>query len=667
MKTFLVAILLSCALNLSAREPFKLLSPDGKLEATIVVDKTIEYSIRHDGHVLLTPSPLSLTLVGGQTWGVNSRLSRSSLKSVDETIKATIYKRSTIRDRYNELTLEFKEPFKLVFRAYDEGIAYRFVATGNKPFTVANEQVEYHFPSADQQAYIPYVMLQRDSLGAQYFSSFENQYQHVPLSRWDAKRLAFSPLLVEGVNGKKLCIAEADLLDYPGMFLYNGDGGNIIKGRFAPVPNEVVQGGHNMLQGIVKSRHSYIATFKRGASLPWRIAIVSVRDRELADSDIIYKLATPPPARYLDDSWIKPGKVAWEWWNDWGVYGGDFKAGVNNETYEFYIDFAARYGIEYVILDEGWAVNRRADLMQVVPAINIPRLVQYAERRDVGIILWAGYYALDRDVDGIFEHYAKIGVKGFKVDFMDRDDQLAVDFHRRVAEAGAKHKLLIDFHGTYKPTGLQRTYPNVVNFEAVYGLEQMKWASRDVDQVTYDVTFPFIRMIAGPVDYTQGAMRNASKRNYYSCYSEPMSQGTRCHQLAEYIIFESPLSMLCDSPCNYMQNEESTRFIATVPTTWSNTIALDGEVGQYLTIARANGEQWYVGSLNNWTARTVELDLSFLGEGNFQAECFQDGVNAGRSGVDYNTRTIDIPADRKFFAWMAPGGGFVMKITAKTP
>ncbi|MDR0766652.1 MAG: glycoside hydrolase family 97 catalytic domain-containing protein, partial [Odoribacteraceae bacterium] len=502
MKTFFIAILLSLAINLPAREPLKLLSPDGKLEATIVVGKTIEYSIRHDGHVLLSPSPLSLSLVGGQTWGVNSKLTRVFNKQVDNSIKATVYKRSTIRDRYNELTLEFKESFKLVFRAYDEGIAYRFVATGKKPFTVKDEQVEYHFPSADQLAYIPYVMLQRESLEAQYFNSFENQYQHVPLSRWDAKRLAFSPLLVEGINGKKLCIAEADLLDYPGMFLYNGDGSNVIKGRFAPVPAEVVQGGHNMLQGIVKSRHPYIATFQGGVALPWRVAIVSTRDRELADSDIIYKLASPPPARYLDDSWIKPGKVAWEWWNDWGVYGGDFKAGINNETYEFYIDFAARYGIEYVILDEGWAVNKQADLMQIVPSIDIPRLVQYAARRDVGIILWAGYYALDRDVEGIFDHYSKIGVKGFKVDFMDRDDQPAVDFHRRVAEAGAKYKLLIDFHGTYKPTGLQRTYPNVINFEAVFGLEQMKWASRETDQVTYDVTFPFIRMIAGPVDYT---------------------------------------------------------------------------------------------------------------------------------------------------------------------
>ena len=544
MKTFLVTLLLSCAINLSAQKPFKLLSPDGKLETTIVVDKTIEYSVRHDGCTMLAPSPLSLALTSGQTWGVRSRLTRLSFKQVDNNIYASFYKRHAIRDHYNELTLEFQEPFKIIFRAYNEGIAYRFVAVKDQPFTVENEQVEFHFPSADQKAYIPYVMLQRGSLEEQYFTSFENQYQYIPLSGWDVKRLAFNPLLVEGANGKKLCIAEADLLDYPGMFLYNGDGGNVIKARFAPVPHKVEQGGHNALQGIVKSRHPYIATFQRATALPWRIAIISSNDRALADNDMIYKLASPPPIKYIDDSWIKPGKVAWEWWNDWGVYGGDFKAGINNETYEFYIDFAMQYGIEYVILDEGWSVNEKANLMQVIPEIDLPRLVQYAARRNVGIILWAGYYALDRDLDGIFAHYSQMGIKGFKVDFMDRDDQLMVDFHRRVAEAGAKHKLLVDFHGTYKPTGLQRTYPNVLNFEAVYGLEQMKWAGKNVDQVTYDVTFPFIRMIAGPVDYTQGAMHNASKRNYFASYSEPMSQGTRCHQLAEYVIFESP------SPCS---------------------------------------------------------------------------------------------------------------------
>jgi alpha-glucosidase len=664
MKTFLIAILLLSATGLHAQKQLKLLSPDGKLEARISVGKTIEYSVRHDGYEMLAPSPLSLTLADGQVWGVQSHFDRSTTRSVNDSIIAYVYKRNTIRDRYNELTLTFKEPFQLVFRAYDEGIAYRFVATTAKPFTVKDEQAEFHFP-ADRMAYIPYVMLQRDGLEAQYFTSFENVYQYVPLSRWDAKRLAFNPLLVEGIAGKKVCIAEADLLDYPGMFLYNGDGSNVVKGRFAPVPREVEQGGHNLLQGIVKSREPYIAAFHGATALPWRVVIVSSRDAELVDNDMIYKLASPPPTKYSDDSWIKPGKVAWEWWNDWGIYGGDFKAGINTETYEFYIDFATQYGIDYVILDEGWAVNKQADLMQVVPAIDLPRLVKYAERRDVGIILWAGYYALDRDIEGIFEHYSKMGIKGFKVDFMDRDDQPMVAFHRRVAEAGARHKLLVDFHGTYKPTGLQRTYPNVINFEAVFGLEQMKWATRDIDQVTYDVTFPFIRMVAGPVDYTQGAMRNASKRNYYPSYSEPMSQGTRCHQLAEYVIFESPLSMLCDSPCNYMQDEECTRFIASVPTIWNNTIALGGEVGQFVSIARASGKEWYVGSLNNWTARTVELDLSFLGEGEFTAECFQDGLNADRSGQDYKKYTIDIPADRKLFIRLASGGGFVARISSK--
>jgi alpha-glucosidase len=655
----LAAFILLLCLPLNAQKRISLQSPDGKLETVVSIGEKIEYTVSHNGDLMLSNSALSMTLAGGNAYGVHPKLSGSSRETVNRTFATAVYKRSVVANHYNELTLRFKGDYRVIFRAYNDGIAYRFVSNAKKPFIVENEQAEFNFPS-DPKAYISYANRPEGSFESQYMNSFEQPYHSIPLSEWNKKRLGITPLVVEGANGKKVCIAEADLLNYPGMFLYPTDAG--LKGVFAPYPKETKQGGHNLLQELVQSREPYIAKFDGATQFPWRIVIVAEKASDLADSDMVYKLATPPQGDY---SWIKPGKVAWEWWNDWNLYNVDFKTGVNNETYQYYIDFASKYGIEYVILDEGWAVNKKADLFQVVPEINLEELVAYAGKKNVGLILWAGYYAFNRDMEKICRHYSEMGIKGFKVDFMDRDDQPMVDFHHRVAQVSAKYRLMIDFHGTYKPTGLQRTYPNVVNFEAVNGLEQLKWSSRELDQVTYDVTIPFIRQVAGPMDYTQGAMRNAGRSNYHPVYSEPMSQGTRCRQLAEYIIFESPLNMLCDSPSNYMNEEECTKFIASVPTVWDNTIALNGEIGQYISMARRKGNDWYIGSLTNWNARTVELDLTFLGEGNFKGEVFRDGINAGRVARDYKKETIDIPADRKLRLSMASGGGYVIKITGK--
>uniref|UniRef100_A0A1W6DZM5 Alpha-galactosidase n=1 Tax=insect gut metagenome TaxID=1202446 RepID=A0A1W6DZM5_9ZZZZ len=655
----LILAIICCRTSVSAQKQFLVQSPDNELKVNISVGNTIEYSVSHNGDLMIANSPISMSLTNGKSFGINPRLAGLSSKTLNDTITASVYKRKEIADTYNELILRFKEGFSLVFRAYNDGIAYRFVSNLKKPFEVKSEEVNFNFPT-DQKAYIPYVQIIKEPIEKQFYNSFENTYQHINISQWDKKRLAFLPLVVEGVNGKKVCITESDLTNYPGMYLYNGNGSTTLSGVFAPYPKDIKQGGHNMLQGEVQSAEPYIARYNGATNFPWRIIIVSENDKELADNDMVYKLATPN--KLADASWIKPGKVAWDWWNDWNLYDVDFRSGINNETYKYYIDFASQHGIEYVILDEGWAVNLQADLFQVVPEIDLKELVDYANKKNVGLILWAGYYAFNKDIEGICKHYSEMGIKGFKVDFMDRDDQPMVDFHYRAAEIAAKYHMMLDYHGTYKPTGLQRTFPNVINFEGVHGLEQMKWSPESVDQVTYDVTIPFIRMVAGPLDYTQGAMRNASKGNYRPVNSEPMSQGTRCRQLAEYIIFESPLNMLCDNPSNYMREKECTEFIANVPTVWDNTIALNGKIGEYITIAREKDDVWYVGSLTNWDARTLDVDLSFLGEGSFKAEVFKDGANADRSGHDYKKEVIDIPSDRKLSIPMASGGGYVMKI-----
>lgn len=662
MKRFLLLVVAvaTASMAVAADKSYTLTSPNGRVEATINVGEKLTYAVAFDGKGVVAPSQIALRLADGEVLGEGDRLLKARSGSVDKVVLPQFYFRAEIVDRYNELTLSFREGYAVEFRAYDEGVVYRFATARKSDFIVENEIAEFRF-AAPAKCWIAYNNLTGEKKD-RYMTSFENTYTQCALSEVDASQLAFSPVLVE-CAGVKVCIAESDVESYPGMFLCNTSAENALKGHFAPLPSRTEEGGHNKLQGLVRERESFIAKCKAERTLPWRIVLVAEDDRTLAANDMVYRLAAP--SRVEDTSWIVPGKVAWEWWNHWGINGVDFVTGVNNPTYKAYIDFASKNNIEYVILDEGWAVKYANDLLQVVPEIDLPELVKYAEERGVGLILWAGYNAFNRDIEGICAHYSKMGIKGFKIDFMDRDDQAMVDFHYRVAEATARHKMLVDFHGTYKPTGINRTYPNIINFEGVFGLEQMKWSPTTVNQVEYDVTMPFIRMLAGPIDYTQGAMRNASKRNYRPVSHEAMSQGTRCHQLAEYVVFFSPLSMLCDSPSQYEREPKCLRYIAKIPTTWDETVVLDGKVGEYIVVARRKGSKWYVGALTSWTPREITIDLSSILKKSvhYKAEIYRDGANAAERACDYRFEKIAVPADSKLSVKMAPGGGFAAVIS----
>ncbi len=657
-------IFLCClfALEVHAQKTFDLVSPDGTLNTTVSISDKLTYDIRCNGNLILSPSSLSMTLDDGTVWGKQPRLLRVSRKTVDEKVPSPFYRQSEMRNHYNALTLEFKKGWSVEFRAYNDGIVYRFTSYIDKPFNIMNEEVAYTFPE-NFKVNASYVVprIKDGSLESQFYNSFENTYTTTTISELDKNRLMFLPLVVEANDGVKVCITESDLESFPGLYLSTGkEERNTLNGIHPAYPKKSVQGGHNMLQMIVKEREAYIAKVSGKRAFPWRMAIIAKQDKELVESNLNYLLATPSCLE--DISWIKPGKVAWEWWNDWNLDGVAFKTGVNTETYKAYIDYAASNHVEYVILDEGWAVNLKADLMQIVPELDLKGLIDYAKSKNVGIILWAGYYAFERDMENVCRHYAEMGVKGFKVDFMDRDDQEMVDFNYRAAQTCAKYKLLLDLHGMYKPSGLNRTYPNVLNFEGVHGLENMKWSSKNVDQVKYDVMIPFIRQVAGPIDYTQGAMRNAVKESYYPCYSEPMSQGTRCRQLALYVIFESPLNMLCDTPSNYEREAECSNFITRIPTVWDETRVLDGKLGEYIITARRKGNIWYVGGITNWQERDVELDFSFLGEQVFCGTLFKDGVNAHRVGRDYCCETINVDRKTNLKIHLAPGGGFVIRL-----
>ena len=493
----------------------------------------------------------------------------------------------------------------------------------------------------------------------QYIQSFEALYTEKNISQFSKDTLGFLPILIDLGNQKKAVITEADLEDYPGMFLkVNGVKENSLLGVYAPYPLEEKQGGYKMLNRMISKRADYIAKVNGTRNFPWRVVIISDKDTSLLNNDMVQKLASPP--RITDVSWIKPGKIAWDWWNDWNISHVDFRAGINTETYKYYIDFAAANKLEYIIIDEGWS-NDLA-LMEVSPKLNLQEIIDYGKQKNVGVILWAGWQAVDTKMDEVFAKYSAMGAKGFKIDFMDRDDQKMLSSLYAIAKKAAENKMLLDLHGMYKPTGLQRTFPNVVNFERVKGMENVKWTPND-DVPHYDVTIPFIRMIAGQMDYTPGAMRNATKSNFRPINSMPVSQGTRCHQMAMYVVFEAPLQMLSDNPTAYMKEQECTDFIAKFPTTFNKTVALAGAVGEYAAMAREKNNTWYVGAMTNWNERNLDIDFSFLGAGNFEAEIFKDGINADRNATDYKKEVMKITSGQKTKIHLAPGGGFAAKIT----
>jgi alpha-glucosidase len=650
------SLLISASFTYSQSNVLHVKSPNGKIDMALESGAKISWSVKHENTEVITPSSISLTLGNGVVLGNNGKVTSVKNSKVNTSFATPVYKKKTVIDEYNQLTVNFKDDFGLILRAYNDGVAYRFFTSKTGQIFIESEEANFNF-SKDHKAFIPYVRDPREK--DMYSSSFEAMYDEIPLSKFVKDSLAFSPLLIDLGNGKKAAIIEAELEDYPGMYLTrNNQAQQGLQGAFAHYPKEERLGGFNKMNYMVAKRESYIAKTSGTRNFPWRAIIISESDKDLANNDMVQKLSAP--SQIADASWIKPGKVAWDWWNDWNISKVDFKAGINTETYKHYIDFASKNHIEYVVFDEGWSED--TDMLKVSPGMNIEELISYGKQKNVGIILWASWYALNQVLDDAFSQYSKMGVKGFKIDFMDRDDQKMVKSIYDMAKKAASYKLFIDYHGMYKPTGIQRTYPNIVNFEGVKGLENAKWTPND-DMPHYETSIPFIRMLAGPMDYTPGAMRNATRADFRPSNSMPMSQGTRCHQLGMYVVFEAPLQMLADNPTAYMKEQESTSFISQIPTTFDETIALDGKVGEYVAIARKKGDTWFVGGLTNWSAREMTIDLSFLDKGTYSAEIFKDGINAEKDATDYKHEIVKVVSTGKLMLHMANGGGFAIIIS----
>lgn len=667
MKKFLaIAAIGLVALGATAKE-YVVASPDNKIVVTVNTTPRLSWSISDQGQAILLPSELGVTLADGQMLGQKPVVKKATKKSVNGKFGNPYYKRQEIAEKYNQLKLDFKGDYSLTVRAYDDGAAYRFSLCKKADTAIKDELAEFNFAD-DYMAFVPYV---NDNRGGDRWSySFESYYDEQPISQMYVDSLAIVPLMVDLGQRKKAVIMEGGLENYPGMYLIKNDAkSNSLVAQFPPEILDGYWGGYMRMNWISSRRGDAIAHVPGKFEFPWRAVVVSRNDAALLQSDMAQLLA--PACRIHDTSWIQPGLVSWDWWNTTNVSGVDFKAGMNTPTYEYFIDFASDNGIPYIIIDAGWS-GTQADwkgesLLSCTPDIDLEHLIAYGNERNVGIILWASWALTQKEKDIAFPHYAQMGIKGFKVDFLDRDDQAMVQSMWDIAKTAADNKLLLDLHGM-RPSGIQRAYPNIVNFEGVKGLENTKWAamygdvSRD-DFLRYDVTIPYIRMMAGPMDYTPGAMTNKAQHYFRPVNDHPMSQGTRVHQMAMYIIYDAPLQMLADSPTAYMKNQECTDFIASVPTVWDETIGLGGQVGEYAAIARQKGDNWHVGVLNNWTPRDIEIDFSFLPSGiTYEAEIFTDGVNADKEGTDYKRQTIKVDSATLLPIHLAPGGGAAIRL-----
>ena len=632
---------------------YTLSSPDGGLKVEISTGDGLSYRIMHENDTILSHSNIGLVLADGTLVGKSSRVTRERRKKIEDKVESPFYRFKEFVAACNELDLKLQGGFGVTFRAYDDGVAYRFYTTVASEVTVKDEVAEFNFLQ-DYTAYLPYTTNDKKPMAMAY----QNVYDIIPLSKAQPK-LAFLPVTVD-CGSVKLTLLESDLEAYPGMFVQSQQGKYGLKGVFAPYPAKTDFYPWRK-QEYVTETTDFISRSRGSRSYPWRVLAITEKDTDMPVNNLVYALASPN--RIGDTSWIKTGKVAWDWWNDWNLKGVPFKAGINMDTYKYYIDFASRNGLEFIVLDEGWYDPKSGDMLTVIPELDLTELIAYGKSKGVEIVLWTVFNVLDSQLEAACKKYADMGIKGFKVDFLDRDDQTAVEMVYRIAEMTARYKLTLDLHGIYKPTGINRTYPHIINFESVFGMEEVKWTDIKNNMPLYDVTFPYIRMMAGPVDYTPGAMRNATKADWRAMYYTPASMGTRCHQLAAYIVHDSPFTMLCDAPTNYLNEQECVDFIASLPVEVDSTFIASGELGKYIVTVRKKDVNWYIGGMTNWDERDVQLDFSFLPEGmSYTAVLFKDGVNANKQAEDYRKETIRIDKDSRLTLHLASGGGFAMKL-----
>ncbi|NEW77901.1 MAG: glycoside hydrolase family 97 protein [Gelidibacter sp.] len=644
-----------CGLLLSvyqaSSQTYEVKSPDGSIQIKINNSDKVSWSASLNGNLIIENAEAGMDFSSGTDFGFKPKVKKHTVKSVSETIYPVVsHKDSEIKDEYTELSILYHGNYKLNFRAYNDGVAYQFIDDAKAKRNVISEEVKLNFPEGSKSLF---------PIEESMYSHNECYYLDKNIKNISSKEFCSLPVLFI-TDKAKVLFTETALHDYPGLFL-KGNGNNTLDAMFPKYVLEAVakNGNSDRVQTITKEA-DYIAETTGKRDFPWRVFVITDDDRKLVESNLTYQLAKP--AAIKNTEWIKPGKVAWDWYNANNIYGVDFKSGLNTDTYKYYIDFASKNKIEYVILDEGWTKST-TDILHFNPNMDVKELIRYGKEKGVGIILWVLWKPLDENLNEILETYKSWGAKGIKIDYMQRNDQYMVNSYEQIAKECARLELLVDFHGAFKPSGLRRTYPNVINYEGVKGNENNKWSNENTPE--HNVTLPFIRMVAGPMDYTPGAMSNRQGKNFAISFDRPSSLGTRAHQVSMYVIYEAPLQMMCESPSRYYEEQETVDFMTQIPTTWDKTHVLEASVGNYIALARKKEDKWYMGAMTDWDERTLDLDLSFLEEGNYKMEIFKDGVNANKFAEDYKVETIDVTKNSKVTVKMAKGGGWAAIITKK--
>ncbi|MCW3106684.1 MAG: alpha-glucosidase [Segetibacter sp.] len=629
-------------------------SPDKKISLTVNNKGKLSYTIKYEGSIILQPSNIDLTLDNGTSLSNDLSIAHKSVQSFNETIISPVpEKRRQVQDNYNQLTLQFRQPFTLLIRVYNDGVAYRLVTRFKDSIVIKNELAEFTF-NPGKKVLLPIVEPRKEA--DRFHTSFEELYQLKPIDSLSNETMAYSPVLTGTGNEIKIAITESDLEDYPGMFL-SGTKSNALKGVFAPYPLEETMTTGGFPQAIVTKRADYIARTKGTRTLPWRVLMIAAEDKELPANDLVYRLGSP--SRLTDASWVNPGKGTDEWIPGINLFNVPFKSGVNTASYKYYIDFVKQFGFDRIMMDAGW--SNYQNLFDINPNINMDTITAYAKSRNIKISMWTLCSTLDRQLDSALIQFNKWGVDFIMTDFMDRDDQKMVNFYYRIAKACADHKLMIMFHGAFPPKGFNRTYPNNITREGVLGSEYNIWSSKPDPE--HDVTLPFTRMLAGPLDYEPGILNNVTKEQFRPISQQVMTQGTRCHQLAMFVVYDSPIQLFSGNPSQGLKEPEFMHFLGGIPTTWDETKIIDAKVSDYIITARKKGDSWFIGGMTDWTKRQFALQLDFLDDGNYTAELCSDGVNAETYPADYIIKKFKVQKGQPLNVEMAPGGGFVLKLT----
>ncbi len=645
------SVFLSIALWLSYTgfaQSLQLLSPDKNITIQIKLTDKIYYSVNAGNQALLDNSFLQMQ-VGSELLGSNPKLSKKTTAVINEQLKPVVpFKNAVVPNNCNVVTLAFKGDYSVEFRAYNDGIAYRFITKKKDSIEVNNEVAHFHFTANDSAWYSP---------ESSFFTAYETPFTKAPINNWKENKMSILPVLVSANNNYKLFISETDLYDYPCLFL-KPDGNNALDATFPKAPLSFAPKDDRTLQ--ITSEANYIAKTSGARSFPWRFIGITKEDKGIVENQFEYKLARP--TTIADTSWIKPGHVSWEWWNGARIYGVDFKAGLNLETYKYYIDFASQFKIPYIIMDEGWSKSTE-DVLHSNPDVNLPQLIAYGKQKNVKIILWFTWLSVEYNQEKLFQQLEDWGIAGAKIDFMNRSDQWMVNWYERIAKEAYQHHILVDYHGAFKPAGLERAYPNILAHEGVTGMEQNiggGFATPDNNMI-----LPFTRNVAGPMDYTPGAMFNVQPEDYKPTWTNTQSIGTRCNQLAMYVVYESGLQMLADNPGNYYREEDCTKFIAGAPVTWDETKVPDAKAGEYVVIARRKGTQWYIGAMTNHEPRDLNITIDFLAQNQTASfTVFQDGMNADVQAKDYKKLTKELKNGDVLNIKMVKNGGFVATTSA---